>query len=161
LIALGSLILLGVLGYGYYQFILSNPNSAPLPETIIEFPLQRHAFGAQAVEEINNLHNLKFPLSSGAVAVYGSQGKVTLWVSGAPTKWMAKRLTSDMEARIAEGNSPFNPIGARNDGSRAIYELDGLGQKHFYFQSNNLLIWVAADHEIAENVLSEILLFYP
>ena len=87
LIALGSLILLGVLGYGYYQFILSNPNSAPLPETIIEFPLQRHAFGAQAVEEINNLHNLKFPLSSGAVAVYGSQGKVTLWVSGRHGGW--------------------------------------------------------------------------
>lgn len=161
LIALGSLIVLGVFGYGYYQFILTNPKPAPLPETIIQIPLKRHAFGAQAVGEINTLHSLKFPLSSGAVGVYGSQAQVTLWVSGAPTKWMAKRLTSDMETRIAEGNSPFNPIGARDHGSRPIYELDGLGQKHFYFQSNDLLIWVAADDEIAGDVLVELLLFYP
>ena len=74
---------------------------------------------------------------------------------------MAARLTSDMELRIAEGTSPFSPLGSRDNGDRLVYDLDGLGQKHFYFQSSKLLIWVAADHEIAENVLAELLIFYP
>jgi len=161
LITFGGLILLGVLGYGYYIHIITNPNPAPLPETIAELSLQTHVFGAQAVEEINRLHSLEFPLSSGAVGIYGSQGQITVWVSGTPTKSRAARLTSDMEMRIAEGNSPFTPLGTRDDEERLIYELDGLGQKHFYFQSGKLLIWFAADHDIAEEVLVETLKFYP
>jgi len=161
LIGLGGLILLGILGYVFYNHILTNPNPAPLPEKITEFPLQRHLFGAQAVEEINHLHNLEFPLSSGAVGIYGDQSQITVLVSGTPLKSIAARLTSDMEMRIAEGNSPFTPLGKRDDGDRLIYELDGLGQKHYYFQSGKLLIWFAADHDIAEDVLIETLAFYP
>ncbi len=160
-IALGSLILLGVLGYGYYNALLRNPKHALLPETIAGFNLQRQTYGTQAVDEINRMHSLEFPLSSGAVGVYGSERQIILWVSGAPTQSMAARLTSDMEVRIAEGNSPFTPLGSRDDGKRKVYELDGLGQKHYYFQSRKLLIWVAADFEIAEDVLSDLLVFYP
>ncbi len=161
LIALGGLILLGVLGYGYYNLILSNPKPAPLPETIADFPLQEHLFGVQAIDEINRLHGLEFPISSGAVGVYGELGEITIWVSGAPTRFMADRMMKDMELRIAEGNSPFTPLGARDGGDRMIYELDGLGQKHFYYQSGKLLIWLAANHNIAEQALAETLMFYP
>jgi hypothetical protein len=161
LMTLGGLLLIGVLGYGIYNNILNNPNPAPLPESIVGIPLRRHSFGAMAVQEIYQMHSLEFPLSSGAVGNYGDQGEVTLWVSGAPTGSIAARLTSDMEMRIAEGNSPFTPLGVREDGDRPIYELDGLGQKHYYFQSGKLLIWLAADHGIAEQVLLETLTFYP
>ncbi len=161
LILVGGLIILGTLGYGYYNFLFNNPKPAPLPEAIAELPLQRHVFGVQAVDEINRMHSLEFPLSSGAVGNYGVNGEITLWVSGAPTNSMAARLTSDMEMRIAEGNSPFTPLGERDDGDRLIYELDGLGQKHYYFQSGKLLVWLAFDHRVAEETLDEILEFYP
>jgi hypothetical protein len=36
-----------------------------------------------------------------------------------------------------------------------------MGQKHFYFQSGDLLIWLAADQEIAEQAISQVLEFYP
>jgi len=160
-IALGSLILLTVIGYSYYNSLLRNPKHAPVPETIAGFNLQRQTYGAQAVDEINRMHSLEFPLSLGAVGIYGSERRIILWVSGAPTQTMATRLTSDMEVRIAEGNSPFTPLGSRDDGKRKVYELDGLGQKHFYFQSGKFLIWVAADFEIAEDALSDLLVFYP
>ncbi|MBC8506467.1 MAG: hypothetical protein ISR58_04505 [Anaerolineales bacterium] len=161
LIALGGLFLISVLGYGYYNLILSNPKPASLPEIVAEFSLQRHVFGTQAVDEINQLHRLEFPLSSGAVGIYGENGEITIWVSGAPAKWMAARLTNDMEERIAEANSPFSALDERDGGYRLIYEVDGLGQKHFYFQSGKLLIWLAADHAIAEDVLIDTLEFYP
>jgi hypothetical protein len=66
-----------------------------------------------------------------------------------------------MKDKIAEGNSPFTPAGERPDGGRVIYELEGMGQKHFYFQSGDLLIWLAADQEIAEQAISQVLEFYP
>jgi hypothetical protein len=66
-----------------------------------------------------------------------------------------------MKDKIAEGNSPFTPTGERPDGSRVIYELGGMGQKHFYFQSGDLLIWLAADVDLAEQALGQVLVFYP
>ena len=68
-----------------------------------------------------------------------------------------------MRDKIARtsGSSPFSPVGERKDGSRTIYELDGMGQKHFYFQSGKLIVWLAVDLESAEEVLAQVLKFYP
>ncbi len=73
---------------------------------------------------------------------------------------LAQSMLSEMEEKIAQGKSPFSPIGKRKDGKRPIYELDGFGQKHFYFRSKNLLIWLAAEAEIAERALVHTLEYY-
>jgi hypothetical protein len=44
---------------------------------------------------------------------------------------------------------------------RTLYELTGMGQRHYYFQSNNLVVWLAADDPIAETALAGALNFYP
>jgi hypothetical protein len=36
-----------------------------------------------------------------------------------------------------------------------------LGQKHFYFQSGELIVWLAANVQDAELTLAESLTFYP
>ena len=43
----------------------------------------------------------------------------------------------------------------------STYALDGMGQKHFYFQSKNLIIWLAAEPSIADEALKQILEDYP
>jgi hypothetical protein len=161
LVGAGLLLLLGSLGYLAYSHFINNPGPAPLPESLAAFPLSAHRFGAQAVAEINQLHGLAFPLSAGAVGVYGEAGQATLWVSGAPTAWQAARLNVEMTARIAEGNSPFTPSGQRQEGGRTVYALDGHGQSHFYFQAGKLLVWLAVDPEHADQALAEALRFYP
>jgi hypothetical protein len=52
-------------------------------------------------------------------------------------------------------------LGELKDGNRLIYELEGMGQRHYYFQSGKLLIWMAANPELAEQAITEILKFYP
>ena len=42
-----------------------------------------------------------------------------------------------------------------------IFELDGLGQRHYYFRSGLLVIWIAVNNDLAEDALSELLMFYP
>ena len=74
---------------------------------------------------------------------------------------MAKQILVQMRDKIAEGNSPFTPIAERNINGRMVYELDGLGQKHYYYQSGDLIVWLAANEEEAEQALAESLAFYP
>ncbi len=95
------------------------------------------------------------------MGIYGDGAQATVWVSGTPINLLAAELLKAMRNRIAEGNSPFTPVAERQDGGRTVYELDGMGQKHFYFQSSTLVIWLAADSEIAEQALKEMLAFYP
>ena len=66
-----------------------------------------------------------------------------------------------MRDEIATGSSPFTPEGERFINDRTIYTFDGMGQKHFYFQSGRLIIWLAADENIAEQALYEILEYFP
>ena len=63
--------------------------------------------------------------------------------------------------RIAEGRSPFTSDGVRTIDKRPVYELTGLGQKHFYFQAGTQVIWLAADPALAEQALQQALQFFP
>lgn len=154
------LIFIGV-GYSVFTYAITNPEVAPLPEHIAGLPLGQHKTGRRAVDEINRLHRKEFPLSSGAVGQYGDRHQVTLWVSGVPMNLMTSWLLKDMRDKIAEGNSPFTPTGEEYSNKRTIFTLEGLGQRHFYFASDNLLIWLAADSELAEKALSQALEYYP
>ena len=69
-------------------------------------------------------------------------------------------LFAAMRERIALGRSPFTPIGERSIAGRTVYELTGMGQQHFYFQSGRLVIWLAVDPPAAEPVLQAVLDFY-
>jgi len=95
------------------------------------------------------------------MGMYGPDGQVTLWVAGAPANLMAAKLVEAMHDKIALGRSPFTPVGERREGGRTIYELDGMGQKHSYFQSGTLVIWLAAEPEVGQQALKEALEFYP
>jgi hypothetical protein len=53
------------------------------------------------------------------------------------------------------------PTGELQTGNRAIYTLDGLGQKHFYFQSKNLIVWTAVNAPLYEIAIQQVRRFYP
>jgi len=161
IIAAGILLIIFVVGYSVLANAITHPEVAPLPGEIAGLSLGQYKTGRGAVEEINRLHRKEFPLTSGAVGQYGAQHQVTLWVSGVPMRLMTSWLLKDMREKIAEGNSPFTPIGEEQVRERTIYILEGLGQRHFYFASNNLLIWLAADTELAEQALAQALEYYP
>jgi hypothetical protein len=161
LISAGLFFLLAGIGYWSFDEAIRNPSAARLPEQITNLPLAGKTTGQQAVWELTRLHQKGFPLASAAVGTYGGEHQVMLWVSGAPITPLAGRMLVSMRDKLAEGRSPFTPTGERVDGNRLIYELEGMGQLHFYFQSGKLLVWMAANPELAEQALAEILKFYP
>ena len=161
LIGAGLFLLSATIGYWRFDEAIKNPSAARLPERITNLPLTSKSTGQQAVWELTRLHEKGFPLASAAVGTYGAEHQVMLWVSGAPITPLAGRMLVSMRDKIAEGRSPFIPTGVRKDGNRVIYELEGMDQVHFYFQSGKLLVWMAANAELADEALEEVLKFYP
>ena len=160
LIGAGALLVLATGGSLYFGDRIGQPARVPLPKQIADLPLSAELAGTQALEEFEMLHNQRFPLTSGSVGIYG-EGQAKLWIAGAPLGFMAANLVGAMRDRIAEGRSPFTAVGQVRDSRRAVYELEGMGQKHFYFQSKNLVIWLAADPAVADVAIHQVLEAYP
>lgn len=156
LIGIGALVLMGSLAY---LLAGTRVSTLTLPPTLAELPLTNATYGPEAVTEINRLHGKEFPLAAGAMGAY-ADGKATLWVSKFASRAVAQQIVDAMRDKIAEGRSPFEPVGTQRVRARTIYGLDGLGQKHFYFQSNDLVIWLAVDPAIAGRALSQTLEVY-
>jgi hypothetical protein len=158
----GVLLIVASLTYWQFSKAIEMPTAATLPETLAGLEQTDVSLGPEAVDVVTQLHGQAFPLSSGAYGMYGDHnGMAMLWVAGAPAKVMASKMVEDMEQAIAEGESPFMPIGTRQVGGRTLYELTGMGQRHYYFQSASLVVWLTADETIAEAALAESLEFYP
>lgn len=159
-IGAGILLILLTGVWLYVGNLIDHPGPVSLPESIAGVSLTSKLTGTDATEEFSMLHNEHFPLTSGAVGIYGDN-QVAVWVGGAPLPFMATRLVDAMRDKIAEGNSPFTPLSARQEDGRTIYALEGMGQKHFYFQSNNRVIWLAAEPALADKALQQTLEAYP
>lgn len=159
LIIVGLGLVGGSLFFGFAAYA-SGKNNA-LPESIDGFPLQTADFGSQAVAEITRLHQKDLLVSSGAKGLYGNGNQFSLWVAGFSSRAVASQSLNSMTQKISLGNSPFSFISQKQDANRIIYELDGMGQKHYYFQSGKLVIWLAADNDKADRALKDVLKFYP
>lgn len=160
LITLGVLLSLGGLGRLYLNNRVTSPETFQLPSQIAGLPITDSKTGADAVSEFTDLHGKEFPVTSGAIGSYGNR-QITLWVASTANVSTALELTTAMQARIAEGNSPFKPINEFNNKNRKVYVLEGMGLKHYYFQSENLIIWLAADPVKADAAIKQILEDYP
>lgn len=160
LILTGTVITLAAFGWLYYEQRVNNPAPVSIPENLAGLLLTDQMTGKQAALEFSQLHGKQFPLTSGAVGIYGNH-QATLWVAGAPFKTMAAEMVTAMRDKIAEGRSPFTSSGEFSENERTIYSLDGMGQKHYYFQSGNLVIWLAVDAGFADSALQQLQEYYP
>lgn len=159
LITLGFLLSLGALSQMYLSNRQNSPATIDLPKELAGLGITDSKSGPTAITEFADLHGKEFPVISGAIGIYGNH-EITLWVAGAPSESIALAMTDAMQRKIAEGNSPFTPIKEVNEGNHKIYVLKGMGQRHYYFQSKNLVIWLAVDPAFADKALQQILEVY-
>ncbi len=158
LIGFGIVIILFALGYAVFQLRINQINPAPLPGEIAGLHLSEKVLGPPALTELSWMHGQEFQLNQGAV---GSYGEITLYVAGTPFSFMAGRMIKDMRDKIASADTPFTALAERDYGRRTVYELVGMGQKHYYFRSGNLVVWLAVNEEIGELALQHALDYYP
>ena len=131
-----------------------------MPESIAGLQMTNITTGDQAVAEFENLHGRQFPVTSGSIGIYGNN-EITLWAAGVSSEAIAIGMTNAMQEKIEKGNSPFTPLEQFDQGNRTIYVLEGMGQKHYYFQSKNLVIWLAVSPALADQAIQQTLEVYP
>ena len=159
LITLGILLSFAALSQLYLNNRARPSASLDLPNQLAGLPMTDSKSGNQAISEFTDLHGKSFPVTSGVVGIYGNR-EITLWVAGTASDSIAQELTDEMQKRIAEGSSPFTPIEEINQRNHKVYALEGMGQRHYYFQSQNLVIWLAVDPALADEALQQILEVY-
>ena len=162
LVLIGIGFFLVVFGLGYAFFIQNelHPELPNLPRDVAGLAIDRTISGSDALAELAWMHGQDFQLEDAFVGIYGDEGKITIYVAGVDSNSIAEGLVHDMRDKIAAVDSPFEPFAERVVEQRTLFELDGLGQKHFYFGSGKLIIWLAVDAEMAEDALEQVLRFY-
>jgi hypothetical protein len=144
-------------------FFRAKPESSStlIPDQVGGLPLVSEATGSAALREFTQLHGKSLSILSGSKASYGLGDQVTLWVAGTASITDSRQMLESMRDKIAEGNSPFQPAGTSQDGNRMVYLLDGMGQKHYYFQSGKYLVWLSSNPQMAIRALKQVLNYYP
>lgn len=160
LVTLGILLSLAAFGQLYQDNRGASLETGGLPTQIAGLDLTDSVSGESAIAEFTSLHGKEFPVTSGNIGYYGD-GRITLWLAGTNKQSIAADMVSSMQAKIAEGNSPFTPVKEIQDNNRIVHVLDGMGQKHYYFQSENSVIWLASDQSIADKAIQQVLEVYP
>lgn len=161
LIGFGIIIIIFGMGYAYYIQNVEQISSSPLPTQLADIPLSGWIGGRSALTELFWMHNQRFPLNKATVGIYGGENEITLYVAGTPLKFMAGRLLIAMRDKITKADFPYIPLAEREVNQRKVYELQGIGQLHYYFRSDDLIVWLAADETQAEHALRQVLEFYP
>lgn len=159
IVVLGIGLLAGSLLFAYRAN--SSEKVSLLPASVSGLPLISADNGPQAVAEITRMHQKDLLVSSGAKGQYGNANQISIWAAGFSSETEASQSLKTMTEKIFQGNSPFSFIGQRQIRGRSIEGLEGMDQKHFYFQSGKLVIWLAANSDLAEKALDEVLYFYP
>ncbi len=131
-------------------------NPVTVPRALAGVPLTTEMTGEEALTEISRLHGKRFPLVDGVMGMYGGNTAI-LWASSTWLPIMAEKQVEAMETRIAEGKSPFTPIETREISGTTVYVLSGMGQLHFYFQHKQQVLWLAANADIADAALTDLL----
>ncbi len=156
LMGLGAIVLLALVGWLSMDLLASSWGTVTVPNSLAGLPLSRRTTGEAALAEIEQMHGKEFVIIGGVVAHYGGDA-ATLWVSSTWLPFMAALQVSLMEERIAEGRSPFTPLGVDQVQGVTVYALSGMGQMHYYFQLDRRVIWLAVAAERADQSLKELI----
>lgn len=62
----------------------------------------------------------------------------------------------EMADKSRAGNPMFSNLQSLNISGRTIYEVEGLGQVHFFYAATDKVIWLASDRGHAPNALHSI-----
>lgn len=155
----GTILIVGSLIF--WPGAANKDETVRIPKLLAGLGLSEVHHGPDAVKEITRLHNKDLGVVTGVMGVYGSNNQITVWVARFSTSKTADQMVTAMREKIAPGKFPFSPTGSVQANGRTIYTLEGMGQKNFYFQSKELVIWLAANPNVAEQALPDVLNFYP
>ena len=147
---------------GLFIFIncSTGDNSKYLPQKLDGLNLAKVIQNKKAAVIINKMHGKKLDDCKNYIAIYGNNhSKNILYVSVYENAEKAERNLKNMALKMANGSSVFSPLARTRIGDYIYFETEGMGLKHYFYRTDNTLIWWQVEPDKAETTLHDLLAF--
>jgi len=135
-------------------------NSEYLPQKLGELNLTKVIQDNKATVIINKMHGKKLDDCKNYIAIYGNNhSKNILYVSVYENAEKAETNIKNMAIKMANGSSVFSPLIHNKIGGNVYFETAGMGLKHYFYRTDNILIWWQVELDKAEATLNDLLKF--
>ncbi len=135
-------------------------NQIHLPNKLSELSLFKVILNEEATSIINKMHGKQLDDCKNYIAYYGSNdSKNILYVSVYKNAETAKTNLKSMATKMASGSSVFSPLKHSKMGDNVHFETNGMGLKHFFYRTDNILIWWQVEPDEAEASYNDLLKF--
>ncbi len=161
------IIIVGFLAAVWFSFgqnVLAPRKQLDVPELLGNLELIGTVRGAEAMTQINRLHGLDIDLADAFVATYThsspyhGNSQATIWVGRAENTEAASRLTQRMVDSINEGGSAFNNLQRLTVADLEVFQVDGSGGRHFFYNSGKqreAVVWLTIEADDPLPILKE------
>ena len=131
-----------------------------LPKTIGDLSLFNVIQNQEAASIIDKMHGKTLDDCKNYIAHYGSDPlKNILYVSVYENAETAKTNLKRMAMKMANGSSVFSPLTHTKMGDTVYFETEGMGLKHYFYRTDNILIWWQVEPDKAETTYNDLLKF--
>lgn len=127
-----------------------------LPNNVFGLSLTKKLTGSEAESFVNRLHYGTVAANENEIGFYSSEkGSAVIYISYYNSYDEANEILLQMVEKIENVPSPFEGGDSFELSDHIIYRYSGLGQSHFVFSSDNVLLWISADVLWAELFLND------
>lgn len=131
-----------------------------LPETLGALRLFNVIHNQEAARIINKMHGKTLDDCKNYIAHYGNDSsKNILYVSVYENAETAKTNLKNMALKMANGSAVFSPLTHNKMGDTVYFETEGMGLKHYFYRTENVLIWWQVEPDCAETTFNDLLEF--
>lgn len=137
--------------------LMPNHQSLVLPQSILQLRLTEEIRGKQAQEIVNRMYNISVTPDENVVGTYFcTDGGAKLSVSLYDSRIIAEGKFEKIGDFIRKGGGDFTHFKEIQVQRTKVYTCLGLGQAHFFFLHEKNIYWWAADLQIAQASMQEL-----
>jgi hypothetical protein len=141
----------------------SKPGEVPVavPQQIGDRELTEVKYGADARQEIDEMHGLRVSSGVDAIARYGNGSKADiLYITSFKSETESNSRFTEMIEKMAQAKGPFYHLMPLPDYEQ-VYIAFGMGALHYIYPSGTFLIWYTTYQEAGKMIPEQLNEFYP
>ena len=147
--------------FSFGQNVLAPQKQPDVPEQLGNLKLVGSVEGSEALAQITELHGTNIEMVSAYIAeyVHGNE-RVSVWVGRTKSGSAGAALTERMLQAIEKGNSGFGNLQRLTIGDQEVFQVDGPGGEHFFYNSKEQqgkVVWLIVEATDALPILKEAL----
>ncbi|RZB37940.1 MAG: hypothetical protein SRB2_00647 [Desulfobacteraceae bacterium Eth-SRB2] len=140
--------------------VRTNANFNYLPKKLGELSLFKVILNEKATGVIDKMHGKKLDECENYIAYYGNNNsRNILYVSIYENSEKAKASLMSMAMKMANGTAVFSPLIHSKMGNNVHFETEGMGLKHYFYRTDNILIWWQVEPDKAEATFNDLFKF--